>query len=143
MPIRTLKNNTINHVFNRGNSKIQIFKDSEDYLHFIAKMASLKRKMHISIYSYCIMPNHFHILLKEHNGKTTLYMRSLQISYSKYFNFKYKHSGHVFEGRYKNKILHDDFDFINVKSYIESNPIKDRLVDNISKWPYVSANTPI
>ena len=70
-------------------------------------------------------------------------MQSLQCAYAKYFNHKYKQSGHLFEGRYNNKPIKDEMYFHQLENYIKNNPVKDGLVKDIKDWPYVYTNIPI
>jgi REP element-mobilizing transposase RayT len=89
------------------------------------------------------MPNHFHILIKDIQKQTIKYMKSLQGAYAIFHNCKYKRSGHLFEGRYKNKEVKDEIGFHQLENYINNNPVKDGLVKNIKDWPYTQTNIPI
>ncbi len=140
MQIRNLKINSFNHIFNRGFQKSQIFKDPEDYLFFLYKIMSLIRKKNLKIYAFCLMPNHFHLLIRDQQKNTPHVMNSLQAAYAKYFNAKYRQSGHLFQGPYKNKKISSNLDFMRVKKYIMNNPLKDNLVKDLNKWPYASLN---
>jgi len=137
------------HLFNRGNSKQKIFKNSDDYLRFIKllyisnseqsfKFRDMKDvyskpriNQQVSIGAYCLMPNHFHILLAEkENGNISKFMQKLQTAYSMYFNIKYKRSGGLFEGKFKSEHLSSDIYLKYIFSYIHLNPLK--IMD--SKW---------
>jgi REP element-mobilizing transposase RayT len=89
------------------------------------------------------MPNHFHILLKDLQNQTIKFMQRLQGAYAVFFNFKYKQSGHLFEGRYKNIQIRDEIYYRQVQNYIKKNPVKDGLVKDIKDWPYAHFNIPI
>ncbi len=134
------------HVYNRGNSKQQIFLDIEDYFRFISllyacnqkenlKVDSLKKgqtlydiergKSLVAIGAYCLMPNHFHLLLtqSQENG-ISYFMQKFSTAYSKYFNKKYKRTGGLFEGKFKSEHLYSDRYLKYIFSYIHLNPIK-------------------
>ena len=135
------------HLYNRGNSKQKIFHDAQDHEYFIKLLSitnnttrarserlSVKIKEDekiISIGAYCLMPNHFHILIRqEKDGGISLFMQKLLTGYAMYYNKKYKHTGGLFEGRFKSKYAGEDRYLKYLFSYIHLNPLK--LID--SNW---------
>lgn len=145
-----LVNDEYYHVYNRGNSKQIIFIDEQDYKVFQqflylmnmeqritsrevgdASYSYVRDKELVHIGAYCIMPNHFHILLtqKEDNG-VSKFMLKLSTAYAMYFNQKYKRTGSLYEGAFKSKHVNDDTYLKYLYSYIHLNPLK--LVN--SKW---------
>lgn len=139
---RRLSSEGIYHIYNRGVSKMTIFNSLSDYNRFIAKMYEFSVKDPITIYSYCLMPNHYHFLLKDENttDDATMniprFMKNLQYSHARYFNRKYGHKGHVFESEYKSKRIKDDVYFREIVDYIYNNPVKSGLVDKPEQWKY-------
>lgn len=133
-----LAKNVYYHVFNRGVSKMKIFKDDCDYKFFMLKISRLKVRDKMHIVKFCIMPNHFHFLLKnDHSAKfISKFFQSLQLSYAKYYNYKYEHSGHVFQGAYTNVFIKSEAHFNYIKKYILNNPVEAGLVKKPSDWPY-------
>lgn len=140
------------HIYNRGNSKQVIFHDNEDMSRFqdllyISNnverfaMKDLSHKDDISkvnivvqenkltaVGSYCIMPNHFHILITPLvEGGVSKFMQKLTTAYSMYYNKKYSHSGGLFEGKFKAKHIVDDRYLKYLFAYINLNPVK--LID--------------
>ena len=129
------------HIYNRGNSKQTIFHDAQDYEHFInllsvlntesrmrlkkASNQSLKEDGVISIGAYCLMPNHFHILItqKKEYGIST-FMQKVSTAYVMYYNKKYKRTGGLFEGKFKSKYVEGDTYMKYLFSYIHLNPLK-------------------
>ena len=136
------------HIYNRGNSKQKIFHDKEDYLRFISllyisntsenfNLYDLARDPNFDIYdlerknllvnigAYCLMPNHFHILITqiEENG-ISKFMQKLGTAYSMYYNKKYERTGGLFEGKFKSQHLDTDRYLKYIFSYIHLNPIK-------------------
>ena len=134
------------HIYNRGNSKQIIFINKGDYLHFIdllyacndennLKISNLNKnfdlfdikrgKSLVGVGSYCLMPNHFHLLLTEvSESGISRFMQKLTTAYSMYFNRKYKRTGSLFEGKFKAEIINNDRYLKYLFSYIHLNPIK-------------------
>lgn len=84
------------------------------------------------------MPNHFHFLVYTEKKSINIsnFMKSIQISYARYFNRINNHSGHVFQGAYKNKPINDPVAMLKVIDYIKNNPVRAGLVKNPQDWPY-------
>ena len=78
------------HVINRGVEKRQVFIDKEDYDKFLTLMRQLCVKYEIDVHSYCLMSNHYHLLLETHQENLSKFMRSINAQYAAYFNRKYK-----------------------------------------------------
>lgn len=148
--IRSFVENGFYHVFNRGVEKKPIFRDKEDFqvFHFLLRTFTLppnpgtpfRRKNFfgdIFVVAFCLMPNHFHFLLQQHNERTLPeFMRSLINTYTLYFNKKYDRVGSIFQGRYKSKMIDSDEYLLHVSRYIHLNP-KDLPFDPFS-YPYSS-----
>ena len=78
----------------------------------------------IELHAYCLMPNHFHLLLKQHETYAIkTFMQSILTRYSMYFNLKYKRTGHLFTGIYKANLIQDDPYLLHVSRYIHRNPM--------------------
>jgi len=152
MPIRKtiFANNYHYHVFNRGVEKRVIFQDEKDYHVFLEILAyylipnqktppifsrkpQIKISQGITLLSYCLMPNHFHFLIKQKkdNGIVSL-MQALGNTYAKYFNKRYYRVGSLFQGRFKAKIVTKDNYLLQLSKYIHLNP------QEIYKKPLVS-----
>lgn len=137
------------HIFNRGVNKDVIFRDYEDYDVFTfflsnalqqnANSFEMRKNFFglVSLHCHCLMPNHFHLLLRElHKGAITSLMRSVTISYALYFNKKYDHTGTIYETKYKAKMVNDDEYLLHVSRYIHLNA-QDMGVDPLT-YPYSS-----
>lgn len=129
------------HLYNRGVEKRIIFKDNQDYRHlmFLMYICNTKRSITlrdigvnfnrgeaiVDIGIYCLMPNHFHMLVREkvENGIST-YMRKLMTAYSMYFNKKYKRTGKLYENLFKSSHVSKDNYLKYLYSYIHLNPAK-------------------
>jgi putative transposase len=157
------------HLYNRGTEKRVIFLDVQDYHHFLFLMYICNTEKSIElrnvgenfdrgetiidIGAFCLMPNHFHVLVREKikNGIST-YMRKLLTSYSMYFNKKYKRTGKLYEGVFKSTYVNKDTYLKYLYSYVHLNPAKiidknwkehndhntAKLLDHVFKYPYSS-----
>lgn len=136
---RLLHYQSIHHIYNRGVLKKDIFHYTEDYKIFTGKMIKYGRRYPIDMLAYCLMPNHFHFLIKEtgkENPFIPLFMQQLQNSYAKFYATKYNHSGKLFQGTYKNKLINDEKYYWDVINYIMNNPVKNGLVSSGDKWKF-------
>lgn len=133
-----LSNHTIYHVYNRGVLKRNLFRTKSDYIYFINRISTLKAKYSIEILSYCLMPNHFHILIyaRENGMDIAKFMKSLQLSYALHFNKKYDLQGHVFERTYRKKPIIQPIYLSNIVDYIKNNPVRKGLVKKAEDWNY-------
>lgn len=135
---RLLSAKTIYHVYNRAIFQQCLFRKKEDYYRFMNKISVFARKYSIEILTYCLMPNHFHLLLYGHQSASDIskFMKSLQLSHALYFKKKYNSSGHVFESSYKCKPVRDPIYLSKIISYIKNNPVRKNLVNNSNDWQY-------
>ena len=135
------------HIYNRGNSKQKIFHDYSDYMRFtkILYLSNSSRSFNmkdvskdvfsfdkdnsiVSIGVYCLMPNHFHLLVTPiEEGSISKFMQKLTTAYSMYYNKKYERTGSLFEGKFKSQHINNDRYLKYLFSYIHLNPIK--LID--------------
>ena len=153
----------IHHAFNRGNDKMDIFRDEEDYLFFLHRLEEAlypertvndvngahsqgrrnQRKQlppdSFSLLAFCLMPNHFHFLLLQ---KTDLPISALMLkvftSYSKYFNKKYGRVGSLFQDQFKTTHVQNDTQLLHTSAYIHNNPRTDGLTQTPESYAYSS-----
>lgn len=127
------------HLITRGNQKQKVFKcnnDCEKYLYFLKKF---KRKYKFNIYAYCLMPNHVHIIGQPNKiSDLSKFMHDLNRTYTLYFNNKYKKVGHLWQGRFKSKIISRDNYLIDCLNYVEYNPVRKNLIQNVSEYIWSS-----
>lgn len=126
----------IYHVIARGNNKEYIFKESIDKGYFVKQLKQTIEGMNYRIFGYVLMDNHYHILIQTMDKKLQEIMHQINNKYSKYFNYKYKRVGHVFQGRYKSIIVQDERYLVGVLRYIHQNPIKANICQTVDgyKW---------
>jgi len=129
----------IYHIYNRGNQKKEIFLDSHDFSFYIHKLQKAVKDYNFSLIAYCLMPNHVHLVVKQNTEQTPqLLIASLHTSYSKFFNKKYKLIGHLFQGRYKQKIVTSDEYARYLVAYIHLNPVQAGLCNVPQEYPWSS-----
>jgi len=149
------------HAFNRGNGKNDIFLDAQDYGIFTRRLIEIffpememskeqspldlkyKRKKlpagAFSLISYCLMPNHFHLLIRQNGDvKISKLMLKLCTGYAKYFQKKYGHTGHLLQGPFKAIHIENEAYLMWLSAYIHQNPLVAGLVKNLEDWPYSS-----
>lgn len=137
---RVLVDEGIYHVFNRGNNKRDLFLDESDFQYFYNKLLRVKTELGASIYHYCLMRNHFHILLRVQLGAdlAKLFHR-VQLSYARYFKNKYGFIGHIFQERFRSPFIPEESYYLQCGRYIERNPSKAQLVDDPADYQWCSA----
>ena len=126
------------HIYNRGLNKEPVFLNPRDYEKLLEKLSGVLTQGDWVIYAYCLMPNHFHLLVEEKEMAIAKLMGRVFTSYGVYFNKKYKRQGPVFADRFKSKLIQKDSYFMQVSRYIHLNPVEAHLVDNPLKYPYSS-----
>ncbi len=156
----------IYHLYNRGNNKEIIFRDSQDYRAFLFRLGmvlaikkdilngcestkSLKSRIRIGslkpdsfkLHAFCLMPNHIHLLI-EQCGEESISKLLLKVftSFSKYINLKHKRLGHVFQDRFKSAHIQTNPQLMLISSYIHMNPVKDFLVNKPEEHMWSSYN---
>ena len=139
-PIRRKSNNKIYHAVITGINGSDIFIDNEDRERYldILKCKSFQKKF--SIYAYCLMPNHVHILINEGAFNLSSIMKSINTAYAYYFNGKYKRKGNLFHDRYRSEPI-DNSVLTAITAFIHSNPIKSGLADEITQYTWSSVNS--
>lgn len=128
------------HIVNRGVDKMTVFRHREDYEYFEELMCSLAGSHNITLHNYCLMSNHYHLLIEITQPNLSKFMRQLNMNYAIYFNKKYKRSGHLWQGRFKSWYVTDEAYLYTLMCYIEQNPLKAGMVERLEEYPYSSYN---
>lgn len=123
MRLPQLSTNEIYHVYNRGVDKRDLFNQEKDYLRFI-RCFSLFKNPFVNILAFCLMPNHFHLLLEQcvEDG-ITKFLHKLCTSHAMYFNLSYDRNGALFEPKFKAKHIHNESYYSQISKYIHLNPL--------------------
>jgi len=140
-PLRITVPNIPFHILNRGNNRQTVFYEDDDFEYFLKLFRKYKEELMFKIYHFCLMPNHTHFIIEPtiENSLAKIMMR-LTLSYSLYFNKKYKGVGHVWQGRYKSSLIDKENYFLWCGLYNELNPVRAGLVKQPSDWKYSSFN---
>jgi len=126
------------HVINRGVEQRSIFEDAQDYEYFEELMCFYAKSYGITLHNYCLMSNHYHLLLEIQEENLSKFMRQLNMNYSIYFNKKNKRVGHLWQGRFKSWYVTDEAYLYTLMLYIEQNPIKANITKDLEAYPYSS-----
>ena len=126
------------HIINRGVEQRVIFKEASDYEYFEELMCFYMKSYGITLHNYCLMSNHYHLLIETSTDNLSKFMRQLNMNYAIYFNKKYKRVGHLWQGRFKSWFVIDDAYLYTLMLYIEQNPLKAKMVQDMKEYPYSS-----
>lgn len=127
------------HITDRGNAKLSIFKDFDDRLQYLSLLDKIKKDYNLQIPAYALMTNHIHLYLVTLLANLPEAMFVLNNSYSHYFNQRHGKTGHLFEGRYKYKLIQTDRYSLALARYVHLNPVKAGLAAKAEEYPWSSA----
>ena len=137
-PIRIEYPGAFYHVFNRGLEKREIFLSSQDDRQFLSLSLDVHRKYKIVFHAYCLMPNHYHLMLETPLGNLSRAMRHLDGIYTQFFNRKYERVGPLFQGRYRAILVEKESYALELSRYLHLNPVKARLCQKAEDYPFSS-----
>ncbi len=135
------------HVMMRGINHHNIFEDEEDYYQFINTLDRMRKRYddegficgtNCTYYAYCLMSNHFHLLVRERDESIGDTVKRIVSSYVYYFNRKYQRDGHLFKERFKSEPVNDMAYFTTLLRYIHQNPVKAGLAEDVNDYEYSS-----
>ncbi len=125
------------HFYNRGAHRAPIFYEQTNYLFVIRKIKHYVQKLALALIAYCLMPNHYHFLIRQDGEQPAGLLPQLVFnSYVKAYNKAYQHTGTLFEGHFNTKHIRDYNHLIHLCRYIHANPVKDGMVTVSEDWPY-------
>ena len=131
--------NAIYHIMVRSISEVILFKDSEDKNRYLMLLKKYQKIFHFKIYAYCLMSNHGHIAMDCCGADISKIMKAINQSYVAYFNSKYNRHGHLFQDRFKSKVIDTNGYLITLSAYIHNNPRDiDEFKTNIENYQYSS-----
>jgi len=128
----------IYHVTTRGHSRVTLFHDEHDFRHFVAILAFVRRKFEWRCLAYCLMSNHYHLLVVTPQANLSAGMARLNGSYGRHFNDRYGRSGHVFERRFHDRRITRDAHLFATFRYIAMNPVMAGLCRSPADWLWSS-----
>jgi putative transposase len=125
------------HYYNRGVNKDIIFFAPENYVYLLAKLSEFIKNYQVELITYCLMPNHYHILLKHENpAEGSSLIQRIFNSYTQAINKKYSRVGTLFQENVKKRIIEDDDYLAETIKYIHLNPVKANLCLRPENWIY-------
>ena len=137
-PLRPLDGGLIYHVIDRGNNRQNVFRKKGDFEAFLAALADLKERRPFELYGYCLLNNHFHLLIRPLETAISRIMQSLLVSHTQRYHKHYRSGGHVWQGRFKSPVIQNDEHLLTVLRYIEANPPRARIVERAEDYPWSS-----
>ena len=127
------------HVIARGNNKTSLFHGDPDFEEFVKIVKDYLGRQPVKIHHYCLMTNHFHLLVWAESLKTlSQFMHGIQRSYHHYYRKKHTWFGHLFQGRYRSLAIENEGHLLDCGRYIERNPVRAKMVKDPKGWKYSS-----
>ena len=137
-PLRIEYPGAFYHVTSRGNEQKDIFKSKKDREKFISYLESASVRYGAVIHAYCLMSNHYHLLIETPHGNLSQIMKHINSSYTTYYNVKRKRAGHLLQGRYKAILVDGDAYATELSRYIHLNPVRAGIVAVPEDYPWMS-----
>lgn len=139
-PLRITYPGAFYHVTSRGNEQKDVFKSQRDREKFLEYLASATERYGAVIHAYCLLSNHYHLLLETPKGNLSQIMRHINGAYTTYFNVKRKRAGHLFQGRFKAILVEADEYAMELSRYIHLNPVRAGMVTRPEEYRWSSYN---
>src|SRR3990172_2619948 len=130
-PLRIEYNGAVYHVTSRGNERKNIFKDDEDRLLFLDTLKKVSEKYNWLCHAYCLMNNHYHLVIETPDGNLSRGMWQLNGVYTQRYNARHYSVGHIFQGRYKAILIQKDSHLLEVSRYVVLNPVRAKAVPRL------------
>jgi putative transposase len=137
-PLRPIDEGLIYHVIDRGNNRQNVFHKPGDFEAFLGAIADLKQRKPFDLYGYCLLNNHFHLLLRPRGVPISRIMQSLLVSHTQRYHKHHRSGGHVWQGRFKSPVIQNDEHLLTVLRYIEANPLRARIVKRAEGYRWSS-----
>jgi len=137
-PLRIEYPGAVYHITSRGNEKKRIFKDERDRDIFLDTLSQVDKRYNWLCHAYCLMNNHYHLIIETPDGNLSIGMRQLNGVYTQAFNRRHKRVGHLFQGRYKAILIQKDSHLLEVCRYVVLNPVRAKAVEKPEMWKWSS-----
>ncbi len=128
----------IYHVTSRGNDRAPLYYDEPDYVAFERMLANVAGRCEWTCHAFCLMPNHYHLVIETPEPNLAAGMHVLNLSYARWFNWRHAHVGHVFESPYRDNPISGEAHLLQTYRYVALNPVRARLCDAPEDWPWSS-----
>lgn len=140
-PLRIEYPGAVYHITARGNEKKTIFKDDTDRGVFLNTLVQVNKRYNWLCHAYCLMGNHYHLLIETPDGNLSIGMRQLNGMYTQTFNKRHLRAGHLLQGRYKAILIQKDSHLLEACRYVVLNPVRAGLVKHPGDWIWGSYNS--
>jgi len=137
-PLRIEYPGAVYHITSRGNEKKLIFKDERDREIFLETLSQVDKRYNWLCHAYCLMNNHYHLIIETPDGNLSAGMRQLNGVYTQAFNRQHNRVGHLFQGRYKAILIQKDSHLLEVCRYVVLNPVRAKAVKKPEQWRWSS-----
>lgn len=137
-PIRIEFPNALYHVTSRGDRREDIFEDDQDRQTFLSTLKQVGAQFNWICYAWCLMDNHYHLLIQTPDGNLSKGMRQLNGVYTQASNRRYRRVGHLFQGRFKAILVDSDAYLLELSRYVVLNPVRAGRVKKAADWPWSS-----
>jgi putative transposase len=137
-PLRIEYAGALYHVTSRGDRQEAIFDDDQDRTAFLNVLGEVISRFRWRCHAYCLMGNHYHLMIETPEGNLTKGMRQLNGVFTQWSNRRHKRTGHVFQGRYKAILVDRDSYFLELARYIVLNPVRAAMVKHPKQWKWSS-----
>jgi putative transposase len=138
-PPRPIADGLLYHALNRGNNRAAVFFGPDDYQAFLQALGQTQRRYPFRLYGYCLMTNHFHLLLAPEPGQSiSRVLQSLTVAHTWRYHRAHGSVGHVWQGRFRSPVVQDDDHAVTVLRYVEANPLRARMVTDLAAHPWSS-----
>ncbi len=137
-PLRIEFNGALYHITSRGNARQDIFLNGEDFVDFLRTLTSVVKRYHFLLHAYCLMGNHYHLLVETPKGNLSKGMRQLNGLYVQHFNQKHQRAGHLLQGRYQSILVDKENYLLELCRYIVLNPVRAGIVKDPKDYRWSS-----
>ncbi len=137
-PLRIEYDGALYHVTSRGNDRKSIYKVEEDRTLFLDILADTNRKFNWLCHAYCLMNNHYHLIIETPDGNLSKGMRQLNGVYTQTYNRMHHRVGHIFQGRYKAILIEKESHLLEACRYVVLNPVRAGIAAQPGEWKWSS-----
>ena len=137
-PLRIEFPGAVYHITSRGNERKAVFRDDQDRKMFLDTLADVTHRYNWLCHAYCLMDNHYHLLIDTPDGNLSIGMRQLNGIYTQRFNKRHGRVGHLFQGRFKAVLVQKDSHLLEACRYVVLNPVRARRVQRPEEWIWSS-----
>jgi len=135
-PLRLEYEGALYHLTTRGSERSAIFRGDRDRERFLEILGGIAGEERWALHGYCLMGNHYHLLLETPRGNLSAGMRNLNGRFTQWFNLRHRRTGHLLEGRFKGILIEKEAHLLELARYIVLNPVRARMTKHPGEWPW-------